>query len=145
MQSDSRDDIVAEINVTPLVDIVLVLLIIFIVTARFTLPPNIKVDLPQASSADSPGGAPQTAIVTLKAGGEIFLNETPATLEQLPALLAALHAKDAGLGIVINADEKVYHGAVVHVLDLAKKTGIEKVAISIEEAPPSTAQPSSAH
>jgi biopolymer transport protein ExbD len=135
MKSDSADDIVAEINVTPLVDIVLVLLIIFIVTARFTLPPNIKVDLPQASSSDSPGGEPQTTIVTLKPDGSMFLNDQTTALDQLPARLTELHQKNAAAQLVINADEKVYHGAVVHVLDLAKRAGIDKVAISIEEPP----------
>jgi biopolymer transport protein ExbD len=135
MRADSGDDIVAEINVTPLVDIVLVLLIIFIVTARFTLPPSIKVDLPQASSPDAPAGESATAMVTLKPGGEIFLDENATTAERLPAQLAELHGKNAAAQLVINADENVLHGAVVRVLDQAKRAGIEKVAISIEEKP----------
>ena len=133
MRSESRDDIVAEINVTPLVDIVLVLLIIFIVTARFTVPPSIKVDLPQAGSSDAPGGEASTTMLTLKPGGEIFLNETATTLDLLPPQLAELRAKNAAAQIVINADENVLHGAVIRVLDLAKRSGIEKVAVSIEE------------
>jgi biopolymer transport protein TolR len=135
MKSDARDDIVAEINVTPLVDVVLVLLIIFIVTARFTLPPSIKVDLPQAASADAPGETPATTMVTIKPGGELFLDEASLTADQLPARLAELHAKNAGAQLIINADENVLHGAVVRVLDQAKRAGIEKVAISIEEKP----------
>ncbi|MFI5348199.1 MAG: ExbD/TolR family protein [Elusimicrobiota bacterium] len=135
MKIDSGDDIVAEINVTPLVDVVLVLLIIFIVTARFTLPPSIKVDLPRAASSDAAGEAPATAMVTLKPGGELFLDETSITADQLPARLAELHAKNAAAQLVINADENVLHGAVVRVLDQAKRAGIDKVAISIEEKP----------
>jgi biopolymer transport protein ExbD len=129
MKNDSGDDIVAEINVTPLVDVVLVLLIIFIVTARFTLPPSIKVDLPQAANPDAAGSESPTTMVTLKPGGELYLDEN------LPAQLAELHAKNAAAQVVINADENVLHGAVVRVLDMAKRAGIEKVAISIEEKP----------
>ena len=135
MRSESRDDIVAEINVTPLVDIVLVLLIIFIVTARFTLPPSIKVDLPRAASSDAPGGESSTTMVTLKPGGEIYLDQNPTALDLLPAKLAELHKANASAQLVINADENVLHGAVVRVLDLAKRAGIEKVAVSIEEKP----------
>ena len=135
MRADSGDDIVAAINVTPLVDIVLVLLIIFIVTARFTLPPSIKVDLPQAASADAPAGEDATAMVTLKPGGEIFLDENRTTADLLPAQLAELRGKNAAIQLVINADENVLHGAVVRVLDQAKRAGIEKVAISVEEKP----------
>ena len=135
MKIDSGDDIVAEINVTPLVDVVLVLLIIFIVTARFTLPPSIKVDLPQAANPDAPGSESATTMVTLKPGGELYLDENKTSTELLPAQLAELHAKNASAQVVINADENVLHGAVVRVLDMAKRAGIEKVAISIEEKP----------
>lgn len=135
MKIDSGDDIVAEINVTPLVDVVLVLLIIFIVTARFTLPPSIKVDLPQAANPDAAGSESPTTMVTLKPGGELYLDENKTSAELLPAQLAELHAKNASAQVVINADENVLHGAVVHVLDMAKRAGIEKVAISIEEKP----------
>jgi biopolymer transport protein ExbD len=106
---------------------------IFIVTARFTLPSNIKVDLPEAASGEAASGESRPTVVTLKPAGEIFFNDQSSSLEQLPAQLAELHKTSASAQLVINADEKVLHGAVVHVLDLAKRTGIEKVAISIEE------------
>ena len=102
MRADPGDDVVAEINVTPLVDIVLVLLIIFIVTARFTLPHNIKVDLPHAASSDAPGGEARTTIVTLKPTGEMFFNDQPSSAKLLPAQLAELHRKNADAQLVVN-------------------------------------------
>ena len=99
------------------------------------MPPSIKVDLPQASNPDAPGSESPTTMVTLKPGGELYLDENKTSTELLPAQLAALHAKNASAQVVINADENVLHGAVVRVLDMAKRAGIEKVAISIEEKP----------
>jgi biopolymer transport protein ExbD len=125
-----RRGIIAEINVTPLVDIMLVLLIIFMLTAHLIARQALEIELPRASQ--STALPPTTLAIALKADGAIFLNDSPVTPEALRAAIRAAVAKDPKTQAVVAGDKRVSHGRVVWVLDTVKSLGITQFAIQID-------------
>ena len=125
-----RRGIIAEINVTPLVDIMLVLLIIFMLTAHLIAKQAIEVELPRASNATTL--KPTTIAVTLTSDGKLYLNDKSVTPAELRTQVAAAVAKDAKTQVVISGDKAVSHGRVVWVLDLVKSLGVTSFAIQID-------------
>jgi len=125
-----RRGIIAEINVTPLVDIMLVLLIIFMLTAHLIAKQAIEVELPRASQ--STALPPTTLAITLKADGAIFLNDKPVTPDALRAAIKDAVARDPKSQAIIAGDKRVSHGRVVWVLDTVKSLGITQFAIQID-------------
>jgi biopolymer transport protein ExbD len=118
------------INVTPMVDIVLVLLIIMMVSATYIVSQSLKVELPKTASSDDAVG--KTYVVTITKDGSYFFNDKPTSKADLSARLRGAKAENADLNLVITADEQARHGAVVGVIDLAKVEGITKFAINVE-------------
>lgn len=130
--SARRRGIIAEINVTPLVDIMLVLLIIFMLTQHLIEKQAIELELPRASnSANAP---PTVLAVTLTRDGAMFLNERPVTAEQLRTAVREAVAKDPKTTAIIAGDKAVTHGRIVWVLDTIKSLGITSFAIQIDPA-----------
>ena len=121
----SRGRIIEGINVTPLVDIILVLLIIFIVTAKFVVTPAVPLDLPRATQ----GEEIQTILaVSLTANGDLYIDGEPAQDEQLEARAKAALEDDKEVRAVIQADGDVRHRRVIAVLDSLKSSGLARVA-----------------
>jgi biopolymer transport protein TolR len=134
--SDGNDDgddggMISGINVTPLVDITLVLLIIFMVTATYIVRQAIQVDLPRAANAGESTGT--TLAVMLTKDGDIYLDGRKSDETGLRNAARDAAAKDKDTRVIISADKNSLHGAVVHVLDLIKGEGIAKFAINIEK------------
>jgi len=128
--SHEDDDTITGINVTPLVDVTLVLLIIFMVTASFIVAPAVKVDLPQVSKADQP---PQRSLNFLvDPSGAMYLNGKPVKESDLLALVQKEVAANADVQVLVSADKKVPYGEVIHLLDLVRSGGVKKFAISVE-------------
>ena len=127
-----RRGIIAEINVTPLVDIMLVLLIIFMLTAHLIAKQAIEVELPRASNATTL--KPTTLAITLTKEGTLYLDDKPVTPDALRAAVAAAVAKDPKTQAVITGDKAVSHGRVVWVLDVVKSLGVTSFAIQIDPA-----------
>ena len=129
MQSGGNDqDVVTGINVTPMVDITLVLLIIFMVTASFVSDSALKVNLHKAST---PEAAPTSSLtLSQKRDGSLLLMGQPVRQEALQALLADEVAKNAGLRVTLASDEGLSYGQVVAVIDLIKKAGVTRVALA---------------
>lgn len=127
-----RRGIVAEINVTPLVDIMLVLLIIFMLTAHLIAKQAIEIDLPTA--ATSTASQPTTLAIALDRTGALYLNDAPVTPDALKAAIATAVAKDPKTQALIIGDKNVTHGRVVWVLDTIKTLGIVSFAIQIDPA-----------
>jgi biopolymer transport protein ExbD len=125
-----RRGIIAEINVTPLVDIMLVLLIIFMLTAHLIAKQAIEIELPRA--AQSSALPPTTLAIALKADGEMFLNDKPTTAAALREAIKAAVARDPKTQAIIAGDKRVSHGRVVWVLDTVKSLGITQFAIQID-------------
>ena len=118
------------INVTPMVDVVLVLLIIMMVSATYIVSQSLKVELPKTASSDDT--VSKTYVVTITKDGAYFFNDKPASKADLPGLLRGAKAENANLNLVITADESAHHGSVVGVIDLANVEGITKFAINVE-------------
>lgn len=125
-----RRGIIAEINVTPLVDIMLVLLIIFMLTAELIANQAIEVNLPQASQGTTP--PPTPLAVSLTKEGELRLNEVAVTPKQLREAVREAVANDPKSEVIIAADKEVAHGRVVWVMDLVKSLGVTSFAIQID-------------
>jgi len=126
---DDDDGLIAGINVTPLVDVTLVLLIIFMVTARIIVSQGMPMDLPKSAS----GEALQTVFaVELTADGKTRVDsEAAADDEAIAPLAKRAKAKNKDLRAVIRADKKVEHGRVIHVLDLLRRSGVSKIAFAV--------------
>lgn len=131
LKIDSDDDVLAEINVVPLVDIILVVLIIFMVTAPMIMKPSINVNLPKAASGDAT--IPTKLNITITNDGKLNLDGK--TVEDSEVQSAALTEvqKNPEIQAIIAADKDVPHGRVVAVLDLVKTAGVKKFAISIDK------------
>jgi biopolymer transport protein ExbD len=118
------------INVTPMVDIVLVLLIIMMVSATYIVSQSLKVELPKTATSDDT--VSKTYVVTITKDGQYLFNDKATAKAELPALLRGAKAENKDLNLVITADEQARHGSVVGVIDLAKVEGITKFAINVE-------------
>jgi biopolymer transport protein ExbD len=125
------EDIISGINVTPLVDIVLVLLIIFMVTATYIVREAIEVDLPRAAHAGEAAGS--TLAVVLTREGLIFVDGVERTEQELAQRTGAAVARDRDVRAIISADRAALHGAVVRVIDVMKGAGLSRFAINIEK------------
>jgi biopolymer transport protein ExbD len=132
-QSES-DDTITGINVTPLVDITLVLLIIMMVTAKIIVSQSVPLDLPKAAT----GSEVQVVFsVTLAADGKTQVdNKGVANDDAILGLARAAHQKNNDVRAVIKADSAVPHGRVIHVLDLLKQAGVAKIAFGVTPVPP---------
>jgi biopolymer transport protein TolR len=117
----------SEINVTPLVDVMLVLLIIFMITAPM-LQQGVDVDLPVATGTPQPQPESQI-ILTITRQGKIYLNQTAYTLKALRPKLNALYKQRRQQEIFLRADADVPYGTVVRVMDEVKKAGILKLGM----------------
>ena len=122
---------IAQINVTPLVDVMLVLLVILMVASTYIVAQTLKVQLPRAKSTDGTAEKP-TKIEILK-GGIYRWNEEPVVETAIPDKMKAAIAADSEMSLVVSADKEVMHGTVVHILDLAKLAGITKFAINVQQ------------
>jgi biopolymer transport protein TolR len=129
---DDSGRMIVDINVTPLVDIVLVLLIIFMVTATYIVNPTIKVDLPKAASGTDQTRT--TLALTLDRNAELYLNGEKTDEAAVTKFIAAELPKNPDLQAIIAADKIVSHGQVVHVIDLVKRAGVRKFAINVESS-----------
>jgi len=127
-----RNRTIAAINVTPLVDVVLVLLVILMVASTYIVAQTLKVQLPRAKSTD--GTADKPTKVELLKNGTLRWNEEPVLESALPEKLKAAVSADPEMSLVVSADKEVMHGSVVHVLDLAKLAGITKFAINVQQS-----------
>ena len=138
----SGDGPKSEINVTPLVDVVLVLLIIFMVTTAVTIESAAHVDLPKAEAAAQPNEKPKGVVVTLTADHQIMVNSTNVSLPQLQGSIKGELDKSADKIVIFQGDPKVILGDMVHILDIAKSAGAEAIAIAVSQLPPGGAAPS---
>jgi biopolymer transport protein TolR len=122
---------ISGINVTPLVDITLVLLIIFMVTATYIVRQAIHIDLPRAANAGESTGT--TLAIILTKDGDIYVDGKKRDETGLRDAAREALAKDKDARAIISADKNALHGAVVRVLDLIKGEGVSKFAINIEK------------
>jgi biopolymer transport protein ExbD len=129
--SKNKTKIISEINITPLTDVVMVLLVIFMVTTPLMMNEAFKIKLPTATTSEPQPEQTTTVSVTYP-GNVIYLNKAQVSMEDLKGLLASRMATSPDKTVVIKADKSVLHGVVVKVLDIAKESGALKLAIATE-------------
>lgn len=127
--AQESEDAIVGINVTPLVDIMLVLLIIFMVTAKMIVSKSVPLELPKAAS----GSEVQTVFsIVLAADGTTQVDSKNVQNDDAVFPLAkSAEEKNKELRAVIKADQAVPHGRVIHVLDLLKQAGVQKIAFGV--------------
>jgi len=127
---DDDDTVIAEINVVPFVDIVLVLLIVFMLTSSMIARASISVELPRAATAGT--SVPSSLNIVVDAEHQLFLNGKPTDHEALAAHVARASWKQEGLQAVIAADQRVDYGDVIRVIDIVRANGVKTFALNIE-------------
>jgi biopolymer transport protein ExbD len=127
---DDTDEVMNEINMTPLVDVMLVLLIIFIITVP-VMKHSVNVDLPQASSQREEV-RPETIRLSVDASGAYFLNDKPVSDEALPALLQSEAARQPQPDLHIRGDRAVRYERVAQAMAMAQQAGLRKIGFITE-------------
>ncbi|HJP29121.1 MAG TPA: biopolymer transporter ExbD [Candidatus Latescibacteria bacterium] len=124
-----QEDAITGINVTPLVDVTLVLLIIFMVTTSYIVKAAIELDLPQAATASQ--SRPASLSVTLTRQGELYLNNRPTSEQNLATQVRAEVATDPDVQVLIAADTELPYGRVVGLIDLIRQSGVRRYALNV--------------
>ncbi len=127
--SSSSDESITGINVTPLVDVVLVLLVVLMVTATYLASRAIPVDLPAGKTGEA-SAAPLT--VSLTKTGSLYVDGVPCTEQQLREKLVEARRSDPDLRAVIAADGAVPHRRVIGIIDLLRQEHVDRFAINVD-------------
>ncbi len=122
---------ISTINVTPFVDIILVVLIIFMVTTPIIMKPSINVQLPTATSGDK--SKPSILNIAISQDGFINLNGEKIVMDDLKVSASDFLMNDPDVQAIIAADKKVEHGTVIQVIDVIKSAGVTRFAISVDK------------
>ncbi|HSE85317.1 MAG TPA: protein TolR [Candidatus Binatia bacterium] len=132
--SSQRDaTTISQINVTPLVDVMLVLLVIFMVTAPI-IQQGVQVNLPQAKAGAIPG-TEELLVVTIAKNGKVYLNDNPMTLAELGDKLRAIRKLQADKQVYLRADQDVRYGLVMKTIAEIKQAGIERLGMVTRPSP----------
>jgi biopolymer transport protein TolR len=132
LEPSSSDDqgLMSAINVTPFVDVVLVLLVIFMVTAPIIAKDLLNVKLPKTESGDGKGMS--TLGLAVNRQGQVLLNGTPVTEDALKSEVKKALASDKDTQAIIAADVETQYGNVVRIIDIVKSAGLQRFAIQVE-------------
>jgi biopolymer transport protein ExbD len=125
-----RNDAITSINVTPLVDITLVLLIIFMVTTTYIVQPSIKVELPRAATGEKTKRSTLSIVLTRQE--QLYLNGQRTTAEALVQEVRREVVQNPNVQAVISADTMLAYGRVVWLIDLVKQLGVRRYALNIK-------------
>lgn len=131
MRDHAQKEEEAEINMTPMLDIVFIMLIFFIVTAVFVKEAGMTVDKPEAETAGMQDKA--SILIAVTSDDEVWLNGDEVDVTEVRAQVEKLHSENPRGTIVIQADEKSKAGIVLKVYDAVRDAGIEEIAIATED------------
>jgi len=126
-KDSGADDVMGEINVTPLVDVMLVLLVVFIVTAPL-LTQAVHVNLPKTAET-APPEEKEAVYISVDAKGKVFIDKTEIALEAFEKELLTRKAADPEIALNLNADDAVQYGTVAKVMSSIERSGITKLAV----------------
>jgi len=128
-RKDKRPKLMAEINITPFTDVVLVLLIIFMIATPFIYQSSMKVQLPKASKSEETS---KDVIITINARGEVFMDDAKVELEALKFKLRTMVRNKPEVSVIINGDKSVKYDAVIQVMDILTQSGVKNPGLGIE-------------
>ncbi|OGP54312.1 MAG: hypothetical protein A2162_12815 [Deltaproteobacteria bacterium RBG_13_52_11b] len=126
---ERKPKLMAEINITPFTDVVLVLLIIFMIATPFIYQSSLKIQLPKASASEENA---RDIIITIKAGGDVFLDDAKTDLDTLKYKLTAMIRRKPETAVIINGDKNVRYDSVIQVMDVLRKSGVKNPGLGIE-------------
>jgi biopolymer transport protein TolR len=129
-QNRARAGLIEGINITPLTDVVLVLLVIFMIATPLLIRSEIKVNLPRTAAADAAGQ--KTIVVTIDAVGNIYLDGARVALAQMASALSSTLKKRPSAAVIIMGDRDVRYDLVVRVLEIARTSGVNKLSLAVE-------------
>lgn len=136
--SGDGDELIGGVNTTPLVDVTLTLLIVFIVTASFVVDRTMPVQLPKAASAEAT--PPSLLTVSIAANGEVFLNGVPGRLTDIPRAVEEARGRaggaDAKLAGFVSADVAAPYGRFAEAVDQLRLAGVTEIALDTQPATP---------
>ncbi len=124
-----KSKLMAEINITPFTDVVLVLLIIFMIATPFIYQSSMKVQLPQGSSSEETS---RDIIITINAQGDVFLEDTKIDLDTLKYKVMAMVRNKADDFVIVNGDKNVRYDSVMQVMDVLTQSGVKNPGLGIE-------------
>jgi biopolymer transport protein TolR len=124
-----KSKLMAEINITPFTDVVLVLLIIFMIATPFLYQSGIKVQLPQGSTSEE---ISKDIIITIDARGDVFLEDTRLDLDTLKYKIMAAVRSKADTLVIVNGDKNVKYDLVIQVMDVLTQSGVKNPGLGIE-------------
>ena len=127
-RKQKREEEEATIDMTPMLDIVFIMLIFFIVTTSFVKEAGIQVNKPKASNTKSEASA--NIFIAIKENGEVHMDRRMVDIERVTANIERLLAEQPTDTVVVQADKEAKHGVVVKVMDQIKEAGIEKISIA---------------
>ena len=128
-QEGQEDD--TEVDMSPMIDMVFLLLIFFMVTTGFKQPHSLRVELPLAQQATIV--EEKKLVASIDKSGALEINRNLTTLAELPALLGREKQTTRSLTLIIRTDKKTRHGLVLEVMEIAKRLNIDKVVLATEE------------
>jgi biopolymer transport protein TolR len=126
---ERKPKLMAEINITPFTDVVLVLLIIFMVATPFIYQSSLKIQLPKASASQE---NTRDIIITINAQGDVFLDDAKTDLTTLRYKLSAMIRRKPDTSVIINGDKNVRYDSVIQVMDVLAKSGVKNPGLGIE-------------
>jgi biopolymer transport protein TolR len=129
MKRRRKSNLMAEINITPFTDVVLVLLIIFMIATPFIYQSSMMVELPQASIPEEKA---QDIVITINAQGDIYLDDARIDLDTLQQRITAMVENEPDLSVIVNGDKNVRYNAVIQVMDVLKQAGVMNPGLGIE-------------
>ena len=125
-----RAGLIAGINITPLTDVVLVLLVIFMIATPLLMRSEIKVNLPRTAAADA--AAQKNIVVTIDSAGNVYVDGGRVALAQLAPTLSATLGKRPNAPVIIMGDRDVRYDLVVRVLEIAKSCGVARLSLAVQ-------------
>lgn len=115
------------LNITSLIDVMFILLLFYVVSSTFVEQPGMKLELPSIKSQEVT--RVENLMMFISKEGEIRLGETPVTLETLPAEIERMIPEIGEKTLVLKADKATEHGLIVQIMDIAKRSGLQKIVI----------------
>jgi len=125
------DGIISDINITPMVDVMLVLLVIFMITANFLKKDSININLPKVAAADN--NMRESVQVAMTKDGDFYLDDKPVTEEYLMNFIAREAKYRPNIRVTLSADESISYGSVSRLMGLMRQGGVTKIALSVNK------------